>query len=53
MSDQAAVNQIKRFAPFLDTHVLLNFLRNYVQGTDKLVNQIQDQTLINQKDKAA
>ena len=43
MSDQAAaINQIKRFAPFLDTHVLLNFIKNYVPGSDKLANQIAD-----------
>ena len=52
MSEQAIL-QIKRFAPFLDTHVLLQFLKHHVPGTDKLQNQILDQTLINQKEKAA
>jgi hypothetical protein len=30
------IQQIKRLAPFLDTHVLLNFLKNHVPGTEKL-----------------
>lgn len=51
MSEQS-IQQIKRLAPFLDSHVLLNFLKNHVPGTEKLANQIQDQTLINQKEKA-
>ena len=28
--------QIKRLAPFLDAHILLNFLKNHVSGTEQL-----------------
>lgn len=40
------VLQIKRLAPFLDSHVLLQFLKNHVPGTQKLQDQIQERTLI-------
>lgn len=32
--------------------MLLNFLKNNVTGAEKIANQIQDATLINQKEKA-
>lgn len=45
-------DQIKRLAPFLDTHVLLSFLKQNVPGTDSLQTQITEQTLLGQKEKA-
>jgi hypothetical protein len=30
------VQQIKRIAPYLDAHVLLNFLKNHAPGTERL-----------------
>jgi hypothetical protein len=50
-SANQAILQIKRLAPFLDAHVLLYFLKNYVPGSEKLQTQISDQTLLNQKEK--
>lgn len=47
------LSQIKRLSPFLDSHVLLSFLKNHVQGTEKIVSQIQEQTLIGQKEKSS
>lgn len=42
----SAAEQIKRIAPFLDTHVLLNFLKVHVPGTDRLQEQIAERTQI-------
>ena len=41
---------IKRVAPYLDTHVLLHFLKNAVPGTERLQEQLVERTLINKRD---
>lgn len=52
MSSDSTVTQLKRLAPFLDAHVLLQFLKNNVTGSETLQNKLQDSLLINQKEKA-
>lgn len=47
---ESQASQIKRIAPFLDPHILLQFLRSNVTGSEKLQEQIQERTLIAKKD---
>lgn len=47
---ESHIQQIKRLAPFLDTHVLLSFLKTNVPGTEQLQEQIAEKTLISKKD---
>ena len=47
---ESSVQLIKRIAPFLDSHVLLQFLKTHVPGTEKLQDQIAERTLINKKE---
>eukprot|EP00347_Sterkiella_histriomuscorum_P020231 403338592 len=44
--------QLKRIAPFLDSHVLLQFLRTNVPQSEKLQQQLSSQLLLSQKEKA-
>lgn len=41
---------IKRVAPYLDSHVLLHFLKTQVPGTEKLQEQIAERTLLSKRD---
>ena len=50
MSTESQVQLIKRVAPYLDTHVLLHFLKTQVPGTEKLQGQIAERTLLSKKD---
>lgn len=36
MASESHIIQLKRIAPFLDSHILLNFLKTNVPGSDKL-----------------
>lgn len=47
---ESQVNLIKRVAPYLDTHVLLHFLKTSVPGTERLQEQLSEKTLISKKD---
>ncbi len=47
---ESHVQQIKRLAPYLDPHVLLNFLKTNAPGTERLQEQIAERTLISKKD---
>ncbi len=53
MSSDSQITQLKRLAPFLDSHVLLQFLKTHVPGSEKLQQQLSDSLLISQKDKLA
>ena len=52
MTTQTQIALIKRLAPYLDAHVLLQFLKNSVPASEGLQQKISDQLLISQKDKA-
>ena len=42
MTSENQVQLIKRAAPYLDTHVLLHFLKMQVPGTERLQEQIAE-----------
>jgi len=50
MSAENPVTLIKRVAPYLDTHILLHFLKTQVPGTEKLQEQISERTLLSKKE---
>lgn len=41
---------IKRVAPYLDTHVLIYFLKTTIPGTERLQEQLAERTLISKRD---
>ncbi|CDW72405.1 UNKNOWN [Stylonychia lemnae] len=48
---ESHIAQIKRLAPYLDSHILLQFLKNHVPNSDKLQEQLTNSLLISQKEK--